>query len=70
MIRFAKTLWTTMKRPSVHFSLGFLTFGGFCMGIIFWGGFNTAVEYTNTEAARPKNLQSSVCSLLRMSGVD
>jgi cytochrome c-type protein NapC len=38
-----------IKRPSVHYSLGFLTIGGFIMGIIFWGGFNTAMEYTNTE---------------------
>jgi cytochrome c-type protein NapC len=26
-----------------------LTFGGFIAGIIFWGGFNTALEVTNTE---------------------
>jgi cytochrome c-type protein NapC len=36
--------------PSRHFSLAFLTFGGFIAGIIFWGGFNTALELTNTEA--------------------
>ncbi|MBB5220449.1 cytochrome c-type protein NapC [Amaricoccus macauensis] len=39
-----------MRRPSVHFSLGFLTLGGFLMGVVFWGGFNTALEATNTEA--------------------
>ena len=50
MLAAVRNLWTTIKRPSVHFSLGFLTFGGFFMGIIFWGGFNTAVEFTNTEA--------------------
>ncbi|MGR3615193.1 MAG: NapC/NirT family cytochrome c [Paracoccaceae bacterium] len=44
-----RTLWTTIRRPSVHYSLGFLTMGGFVMGIIFWGGFNTAMELTNTE---------------------
>lgn len=38
-----------IKRPSIHYSLGFLTIGGFIMGVIFWGGFNTAMEYTNTE---------------------
>ncbi|RED52120.1 NapC/NirT family cytochrome c [Aestuariispira insulae] len=38
-----------LMRPSVHYSLGFLTIGGFIAGIIFWGGFNTALEYTNTE---------------------
>lgn len=40
----------TLRRPSKHYSLGFLTIGGFIAGIIFWGGFNTALEVTNTEA--------------------
>ena len=30
-------------------SLGFLTLGGFACGVMFWGGFNTAMEFTNTE---------------------
>ena len=34
---------------SRYFSLGFLTVGGFIAGIVFWGGFNTALELTNTE---------------------
>ncbi|GAA3932673.1 cytochrome c3 family protein [Litoribacillus peritrichatus] len=38
-----------LNRPSVHYSLGFLTLGGFIAGIIFWGAFNTALEATNTE---------------------
>ena len=38
-----------LSRPSVHYSLGFLSLGGFVMGIMFWGGFNTALEVTNTE---------------------
>ena len=38
-----------MRRPSTHLSLGFLTIGGFVAGIIFWGGFNTVLETTNTE---------------------
>lgn len=42
--------WQTLSRPSLVFSLGFLTMGGFVAGIIFWGGFNTALEATNTEA--------------------
>ena len=50
MWSFAKEYWGVFRRPSVHFSLGFLTFGGFIAGIIFWGGFNTALEITNTEA--------------------
>ncbi|MFO1367358.1 MAG: cytochrome c3 family protein [Marinagarivorans sp.] len=36
-------------RPSLYWSMGFLTLGGFIGGIIFWGGFNTALEATNTE---------------------
>lgn len=44
-----KRFLAIIKRPSVHYSLGFLTIGGFIMGIIFWGGFNTAMELTNTE---------------------
>ena len=42
--------WRVVRRPSVHYSLGFLVMGGFIAGIIFWGGFNTAMEATNTEA--------------------
>ncbi len=44
-----KRFWHLLNRPSRHFSLAFLTFGGFVAGIIFWGGFNTALELTNTE---------------------
>ena len=41
--------WRVVRRPSTYFSLGFLTVGGFIAGIVFWGGFNTALELTNTE---------------------
>jgi len=41
--------WRIVSRPSKHLSLGFLTVGGFFCGIVFWGGFNTALELTNTE---------------------
>lgn len=41
--------WRIVRSPSRYFSLGFLTLGGFIGGIIFWGGFNTALELTNTE---------------------
>lgn len=37
-----------LKRPSAA-SLGSLLIGGFVAGIVFWGGFNTAMEATNTE---------------------
>lgn len=41
--------WRSISTPSKYYSLGFLTLGGFVGGIIFWGGFNTAMEFTNTE---------------------
>ena len=39
------------KRTSrlARYSLGTLLIGGFAAGIIFWGGFNWAMEMTNTE---------------------
>ncbi len=37
-----------LKQPS-HKSLGVILFLGFVAGIIFWGGFNTAMEATNQE---------------------
>jgi cytochrome c-type protein NapC len=49
MLAALKRYWNIIRRPSVHFSLGFLTVGGFVGGIVFWGGFNTALEFTNTE---------------------
>ena len=49
MWRRIKRALRVLTRPSVHYSLGFLSIGGFVMGIIFWGGFNTALEATNTE---------------------
>jgi len=50
MKTFLKKFWAAMRLPSTHFSLGFLTLGGFICGVLFWGGFNTALEATNTEA--------------------
>ena len=50
LLNFAARCWRVFARPSVHFSLGFLTLGGFLAGVMFWGGFNTALEVTNTEA--------------------
>lgn len=41
--------WRTVSSPSKFYSLGFLSIGGFVMGVIFWGGFNTAMEFTNSE---------------------
>ncbi len=42
-------LWQTFRSPSVKYSLGALLIVGFFLGIIFWGGFNTAMEMTNNE---------------------
>lgn len=41
--------WRAIRRPSARRSLGALLAGGFIAGIVFWGGFNTAMEMTNTE---------------------
>jgi cytochrome c-type protein NapC len=42
-------VWDITRRPSGYLSLGTLTLGGFIFGVMFWGGFNTALEATNTE---------------------
>ncbi|HRP25836.1 MAG TPA: NapC/NirT family cytochrome c [Thauera sp.] len=41
-------LLARLRRPSKK-SLGGLLAVGFVIGILFWGGFNTAMEATNTE---------------------
>jgi cytochrome c-type protein NapC len=40
--------WRALKTPS-RISLGGLLVVGFVSGIVFWGGFNTAMEATNNE---------------------
>jgi cytochrome c-type protein NapC len=48
--RFSENAWVrTALRPATFLSLAFLTLGGFVAGVVFWGGFNTALEATNTE---------------------
>ena len=49
MLKFAKRFWRILNSRSRHFTLGFLLSAGFVAGILFWGGFNTAMELTNTE---------------------
>ena len=49
MIDLLKRYWRTVSTPSRFYSLGFLVVGGFIGGLLFWGGFNTAMELTNTE---------------------
>ncbi len=43
-------LWSALRSPAITWSLGGLLIVGFVAGIIFWGGFNTAMEATNNEA--------------------
>ena len=39
--------WNALSRPSAKYSLLALVAVGFVVGILFWGGFNTALEATN-----------------------
>ncbi len=48
MLKLLKRLWFIMKMPSTA-SMGFILLLGFIGGVIFWGGFNTSLELTNTE---------------------
>lgn len=49
MFRLIRRYFTVLSRPSRYISLGVLTVAGFVAGVLFWGGFNTALELTNTE---------------------
>jgi cytochrome c-type protein NapC len=40
-------IWTVLKSPSAKYSLLAILVVGFFSGLIFWGGFNTALEATN-----------------------
>jgi nitrate/TMAO reductase-like tetraheme cytochrome c subunit len=40
--------WDVLRKPSLRYSLVALLGGGFIAGIVFWGGFNTVMEATNT----------------------
>ena len=42
-------LWARLRRPSARYSFGAILAVGFVVGVFFWGGFNTAMEATNTE---------------------
>ena len=44
-----KRLWRFFWSPSGSIALGVLLLGGFLAGVIFWGGFNWALEMTNRE---------------------
>lgn len=45
---FIKRYWQMLKKPH-HAALGSILAMGFVFGIVFWGGFNTGMEATNTE---------------------
>ncbi len=45
---FFKRVWRILKKPSAKYSLIGIASTSFVAGIIFWGGFNTAMEMTNT----------------------
>lgn len=49
MINVVKKIWVALKQPTAKYSLGGLLIVGFIAGIIFWGGFHTAMEASNTE---------------------
>lgn len=42
-------LMARLRRPSAKYSLGGLLSIGILLGVLFWGGFNTVLEATNTE---------------------
>jgi nitrate/TMAO reductase-like tetraheme cytochrome c subunit len=40
-------LWRALRRPSARWSAAALLIAGGLAGVVFWGGFNTFMEYTN-----------------------
>ena len=44
-----RDVWRITSRPPAYLSMGTLVLGGFVFGVVFWGGFNTVLEATNTE---------------------
>jgi cytochrome c-type protein NapC len=46
---FISRLWRGLWRPSARWSLGTLLIVGIAAGVVGWGGFNWAMELTNTE---------------------
>ena len=48
MIDALRRLWAVLRRPSPKYSLLTLLVAGAVGGVVFWGGFNTVLEATNT----------------------
>lgn len=44
-----RRFWTWLWSPSGHLSIGTIFIVGGVAGVIFWGAFNTFMEYTNTQ---------------------
>lgn len=42
-------MWRACWRPSTRWASGVLVLGGLVAGVILWGGFNWAMELSNTE---------------------
>ena len=55
--------WQIISRPSAYLGLGFLTLGGFVCGVVFWGAFNTALEFTNTERSVSRATRCATTSM-------
>ena len=49
MKNFLLRYWRLLRRPPAQLSLGLIIVISFAAGVFFWGGFNTALEATNTE---------------------
>ncbi|ANO34423.1 cytochrome C [Vibrio breoganii] len=47
-MKFLLAFWKRLKTPSKA-AAGIVLFMGFAGGLLFWGAFNTGMEYTNTE---------------------
>ena len=48
MVRFIVCLWKWFWSPTSKYGWGAILVAGGIGGIVFWGGFNTFMEYTNT----------------------
>lgn len=49
MTRIFNKFWQLLKRPAVSMSLGLVVVLSFIAGVVFWGGFNKALDATDTE---------------------
>ncbi len=45
-----KRFWRWLRQPHPRYALGAIAFVGIIAGVVFWGGFHTVLEFTNTES--------------------